>query len=103
MVEPGTRSVVDHLVLAGLVRTRPAVVEREMVLRAGEPFSFERVLESQRRLSSLGIFERVSISELEPGRERRDVVVSVQEAPAHHASPGASATRSRIGCAAASS
>ena len=53
-----------------------------MVLRPGEPFSFERVLESQRRLSGLGIFERVSIAELDPEpRARRDVVVSVQEAP----------------------
>ncbi len=81
VVEPGARSLVDHLVLAGLVRTRPAVVERELVLREGEPFSFERALESQRRLSSLGIFERVAISDLEPGRERRAVVVSVDEAP----------------------
>jgi len=70
------------VVLAGLGRTRTTVVEREMVLRAGEPFSFERVLESQRRLSGLGIFERVQLAELEPGRERRrDVVVSLQEAP----------------------
>ena len=38
-----------------------------MALRAGEPFSFERVLDSQRRLSSLGIFERVTIAELDPG------------------------------------
>jgi outer membrane protein assembly factor BamA len=52
-----------------------------MLLRPGEPFSFERVLESQRRLSGLGIFERVSIADLEPGRVRHDVVVSVQEAP----------------------
>jgi outer membrane protein assembly factor BamA len=53
-----------------------------MELRPSEPFSFERLLESQRRLSGLGIFERVSIADLEPGREtRRDVVVSLQEAP----------------------
>ncbi len=81
VVEPGVRSIVDHVVLAGLRNTRPAVVEREMVLRRGEPFSFERVLESQRRLSGLGIFERVSIADLEPGRERRAVVVNLQEAP----------------------
>ncbi len=82
VVEPGARTIVEHLVLAGLDRTRDIAVEREMALRPGEAFSFERVLESQRRLSSLGIFERVSISELDPGRERRrDVVVSVQEAP----------------------
>ena len=82
VVEPGPRTIVEHVVLAGLGRTRAVTVEREMVLRPGEPFSFERVLESQRRLSSLGIFERASIAELNPGRERRrDVVVGVQEAP----------------------
>jgi outer membrane protein assembly factor BamA len=82
VVEPGQRTIVEHVVLAGLARTRDVTVEREMLLRPGEAFSFERVLESQRRLSSLGIFERVQISELDPGRERRrDMVVSVQEAP----------------------
>ncbi len=82
VVEPGPRTIVEHVVLSGLGRTRPTVVEREMALRPGEPFSFERVLESQRRLSGLGIFERVTIAELDPERaRRRDVVVSVQEAP----------------------
>jgi outer membrane protein assembly factor BamA len=82
VAEPGPRTIVDHVVLAGLVQTREATVEREMVLRPGESFSFERVLESQRRLSALGIFERVAISEIDPSRERRrDVVVRVEEAP----------------------
>jgi outer membrane protein insertion porin family len=82
VVDPGPRTIVEHVVLAGLQRTKPVVVEREMELRPGEPFSFERVLESQRRLSGLGIFERVQIGELDPGRERRrDVVVTMQEAP----------------------
>ncbi len=68
--------------LAGLRDTREETVAREIVLRSGEPFSFERVLESQRRLLSLGIFARVTVSELDPGRERRrDVVVTVEEAP----------------------
>lgn len=82
VVEPGARTVVEHVVLAGLRETRDAVVDREIVLQPGEPFSFERVLESQRRLSALGIFERVGISELDPGNDGgRDVVVGVQEAP----------------------
>jgi outer membrane protein insertion porin family len=82
VVDPGERTVVDELVLSGLGRTRVAVVEREMALRRGEPFSFERVLDSQRQLSALGIFERVTIAELDPQRaRRRDVVVTVQEAP----------------------
>jgi outer membrane protein assembly factor BamA len=82
VVEPGPRTIVENVVLAGLHDTREATVAREIVLRPGEPFSFERVLESQRRLLSLGIFERVTISELDPDRERRrDVVVTVEEAP----------------------
>jgi outer membrane protein assembly complex protein YaeT len=82
LVEPGQRTIVEHVVLAGLDHTRDVTVAREMLLRPGETFSFERLLESQRRLLGLGIFERVQISELDPSRERRrDVVVSVQEAP----------------------
>jgi outer membrane protein insertion porin family len=82
VVEPGPRTIVENVVLAGLNHSREATVAREIVLRPGEPFSFERVLDSQRRLLSLGIFERVSISELDPNRERRrDVVVTVEEAP----------------------
>jgi len=81
-VTPGPRTIVESIVLAGLRVTREATVARELVLHRGEPFSFERVLESQRRLLGLGIFERVSVSELDPERERRrDVVVRVQEAP----------------------
>jgi outer membrane protein assembly factor BamA len=81
-VEPGPRTIVERVVLSGLHQTREATVAREIDLRSGEPFSFERVLESQRRLLSLGIFERVTIRELDPSREeQRDVVVSVQEAP----------------------
>jgi outer membrane protein assembly complex protein YaeT len=81
-VQPGPRTMVQSVVLAGLHQTREVTVAREIDLRSGEPFSFERVLESQRRLLSLGIFERVSIRELDPSREeQRDVVVSVQEAP----------------------
>ncbi|MCG6925887.1 MAG: BamA/TamA family outer membrane protein [Acidobacteria bacterium] len=80
-VDPGARTLVENVVLAGLHHTREATVAREIVLRPGEPFSFERVLESQRRLLSLGIFERVTISELDPDRKRRrDVVVTVEEA-----------------------
>jgi len=82
LIAPGPRTIVQSIVLAGLRQTREVTVARELDLRPGEPFSFERVLESQRRLLSLGIFERVTIGELDLSSEEwRDVVVSVQEAP----------------------
>ncbi len=81
-VEPGQRTDVDHVVIAGLRRTRDEVVRREVRLEEGQALGQERLLESQRRLSALGIFERVSLSELDPERPlRRDVVVNLREAP----------------------
>ncbi|PYQ24956.1 MAG: hypothetical protein DMF79_00425 [Acidobacteria bacterium] len=81
-VEPGPRTDVDHVVIAGLQRTRDEVVRRELRLEEGQPLGQGRLLDSQRRLSALGIFERVSLSELDPERPlRRDVVVNLREAP----------------------
>ncbi len=81
-VVPGTRVDVEHIVVAGLDRTRETVVRRELTLEEGEPFGLNRLLESQRRLAALGIFQRVSVSEIDPeSPERRSLRVQVEEAP----------------------
>jgi outer membrane protein insertion porin family len=82
VVELGRRTLVDHVVVAGLERTEDIVVRRELTFEEGQPLGLDRLLESQRRLSALGLFERVSMGELDPERtDRRDVVVSLREAP----------------------
>ncbi|MBI3932608.1 MAG: BamA/TamA family outer membrane protein [Acidobacteria bacterium] len=81
-VTPGPRTRVDHVILAGLERTRPQVVRRELLLGEGEPLGLQNVLESQRRLGALGIFERVAVTEMDPESvEARSLVVRVDEAP----------------------
>jgi outer membrane protein insertion porin family len=81
-VSPGSLTRVDHVVVAGLERTKEAVVRRELALREGEPLGLDRVLESQRRLGTLGLFNRVTISEMDPNSPlQRSVVVRAEEAP----------------------
>lgn len=81
-VLPGARIEVDHVVLAGLHRTREAVLRRELRLAEGEPLGLSRVLDSQRRLGGLGLFQRISVTEMDPEAEgKRSVVVAVEEAP----------------------
>jgi outer membrane protein insertion porin family len=81
-VRPGPRVLVDQVVIAGLRRTSETVVRREMLLKEGEPLGLQKVLESQRRLAALGIFERVSVSELDPETPfARSLLVAAQEAP----------------------
>jgi outer membrane protein insertion porin family len=81
-VAPGPQVRVKHVVVAGLQQTRDEVVRRELLVKEGEPLGLERVLESQRRLSALGIFERVSLAEMDPESPgQRSVVVAAAEAP----------------------
>ena len=82
VVTPGPRTIVDRVVVAGLDRTREDVVRRELRVREGEPLGVDDLLETQRRLSALGLFEAVTIVELAaeaPGR--RTLVIRVDEGP----------------------
>jgi len=81
-VVPGPRTDVEHVVIAGLHRTREEVVLRELQVDEGGPLGLQKVLESQRRLGALGIFHRVTISEMDPESVgSRSLVVTAEEAP----------------------
>jgi outer membrane protein insertion porin family len=81
-VVPGAPTTVDHVVITGLESTRDVVVRRELAVKEGEPLALDRVLESQRRLGALGLFDRVTITEMDPDSpQRRSVVVRAEEAP----------------------
>jgi len=83
VVREGPQVFVDRVLIVGNVRTRPDIVERELQVKAGDPFSASAVGESQRRLTSLGLFRRVQITELRHGAETtRDLLVTVEESPA---------------------
>ena len=82
-VREGPQLFVDHVLIVGNERTRTATIERELQIKPGDPLGLEAINESQRRLASLGLFRRARITELGHGDEnRRDVVVTVEEAPA---------------------
>lgn len=81
-VHAGARVDVDRIVVSGLEHTKEAVVRRELTLKEGEPLGLDRLLESQRRLSALGIFERVSVTEIDPESPgTRSLRVHAEEAP----------------------
>jgi len=89
-VSPGEPVRVGRVVLAGLAKTRPQVVEAVHGLRPGEPFSPDALLAAQRRLLALGIFERIGIQPI-PGQEsgaQRGLVIEAREAPSRTLSGG---------------
>ena len=80
-VNEGQQIRVDHVIIVGNARIASDTIERELQLRAGDPLGREAMFESQRRLSQLGLFRRVSVTAISHGDERRrDLLVSVDEA-----------------------
>jgi len=81
-VREGPRVFVDHVIIAGNIRTSAATIERELQLKPGDPLSLAAEYESQRRLAALQLFRRApQITELRHGDEtKRDLLVTVEEA-----------------------
>jgi outer membrane protein assembly complex protein YaeT len=82
-VHEGPRIFVDHVLIAGNTRTKTETIERELLVKSGDPLGLGAVIESQRRLAALGLFRRTRITEIAHGDETtRDLLVSVEESPA---------------------
>jgi outer membrane protein assembly complex protein YaeT len=81
-INEGQQVIVDRVIIVGNERTSTGTIERELLLRPGEPLGYSARIESQQRLAALGLFRRVLIEELRhSGEPRRDVLIQVEEAP----------------------
>jgi outer membrane protein insertion porin family len=82
-ISEGPQIIVDHLIISGNRRISTETIEREIVLREGQPFGESAVVETRANLSRLELFRRVDIEAIaHSGETRRDVLVRVEEAPA---------------------
>jgi outer membrane protein insertion porin family len=78
----GPQTRVRRILLGGYTRTRTKVIQREIRVKPGAPLREGDVVESQRRLYNLGIFNRVTIEPQNPNGSdpEKDIVVLVEEA-----------------------
>lgn len=86
----GERSVLGRLVVAGLARTKLSVVREVLGLTEGKVAGPQEQLRAQRRLLSLGLFDRVTVKGI-PGQEtgpRRGLLVDVVEGESQATSVG---------------
>jgi outer membrane protein assembly factor BamA len=79
-IAEGPRIIVDHVIIAGNRRISSETIEREIMLRPGEPYGEAAVVQSRLNLRRLELFQRVQIEALaSSGEARRDVLVQVEE------------------------
>ena len=89
-VREGRQVLVDHVLVVGNRRVTAEAVLREIPIAPGMPLGLDEVAETRRRLNALGIFRRIDVREFSHGpRDRRDVIIEVEEAPATRVAYGA--------------
>jgi outer membrane protein assembly complex protein YaeT len=81
-ISEGDQVFVDQVLVSGLHFTRPFVVKREFRVHPGDPISQNGMLDTQRHLYDLGIFNAVDVAVQNPDGQARqkDVLVNVEEA-----------------------
>ncbi|HZL65699.1 MAG TPA: outer membrane protein assembly factor BamA [Candidatus Limnocylindrales bacterium] len=81
-ITEGEQVFVDRVLVSGREYTRAYVVNREMRIGDGDPLSQARMVDSQRRLYDLGLFNQVDMAVQNPdGQEpSKDVLFNLQEA-----------------------
>ena len=81
VVAEGPRVNFGDVIVRGNTYTRSNVVTRSSDLERGNPFSYRAILEAQRNLYRLGIFQRVEVQAEQAGTTvaDRNVVIQVEE------------------------
>ena len=81
-IQEGPQTRARRVLISGYDHTRPRVIAREVHIKVAEPLREGEVVESQRRLYNLGIFNRVTIEPQNPTGTNvdKDIAVLVEEA-----------------------
>src|SRR5438132_813016 len=78
-IQAGVPEKVQRVIIMGNQHTHTGVIDRELAMRVSQPLRESDMLESQRRLYDLGVFNQVQIAHQDPevGGPERTLLVSV--------------------------
>jgi len=81
-VAEGQQVFIDQVLLSGIVHTRPAVVQRQLTVHADQPLDQAALLETQRKLYNLALFNEVNAAVQNPTGDApfKNVLVQLTEA-----------------------
>jgi outer membrane protein insertion porin family len=81
-VREGEQFFVDRILVSGMQNTRPSVVHREFRIRAGDPLSQAKMLDTQGHLYDLGLFTSVNMAVQNPegAAKYKNLLFDVHEA-----------------------
>ena len=88
-IREGTKVRIGEIVVSGNRTTRRTAILREVKLRPGDAAAYDRILETKRSLSNLGVFSEVRVEETPVSPEIENLVITVRESENNYAGIGA--------------
>ena len=81
-VSEGHQVTIDHVLLSGLVHTKPAIVQQQLLVHAEDPLDQAALLQTQRNLYNLALFNEVNTAVQNPtgNAPSKNVLVQLSEA-----------------------
>ena len=81
-VTPGDQIFIRNVLLSGLHYTRPSTVQSQILVKPGQPLDQSKLLETQRQLYNLTLFNQVNTEVEDPGGNvpRKNVLIQFDEA-----------------------
>lgn len=81
-VSEGHQVTIDHVLLSGLVHTKPAIVQQQMLVHPEDPLDQAALLQTQRNLYNLALFNEVNTAVQNPTGDapQKNVLVQIKEA-----------------------
>ena len=81
-VTPGPQVSIHHVLESGIHFTRPATVNNQRTFKAGDPLDQSALLETQRNLYNLALFNEVVVAEQNPSGDatEKNVLLQITEA-----------------------
>jgi outer membrane protein assembly complex protein YaeT len=81
-VTEGQQVFIDHVLLSGIGHTRPSVVQGQLLVHAGDPLDQAALLQTQRNLYNLALFNEVNTNIQDPtgNAPSKNVLVQLTEA-----------------------
>jgi outer membrane protein insertion porin family len=81
-VDEGQSVTIDQVLLSGDLRTKPPLVNKQLEVHAGEPLNQAALLETQRNLYNLALFNEVNVAVQDPDgvAPYKNVLVQLDEA-----------------------
>ena len=75
---------IGRIILRGNERTKDSVIMRELLLKPGDTYDYEKILKSQQRIYQLGYFNQARFEPVHPGEKEyvKDMLLNIEERPA---------------------